>query len=293
MTSKPIGLIGAGLLGSAIAARLLEAGFRVVGYDIDPAKRIALEAAGALIAPDPSAVAANCDHVILSLPNSRIGAKVIEQIAPAFEAGSVVIDTTTGSPHDSQAAAALLEARGSGYMDASVGGSSKQTRNGDVIVMVGARPSDFAAASPVIAAFARRAFHLGPPGSGARMKLVFNMVLGLNRAVLGEALAFAECYELPGAQVLEVLKDGAAYSRVMDTKGAKMLTGEFSPPEARLAQHLKDVRLMLTEAESMGANTPLTQLHERLLSAAVEMGFDASDNSAVVEVFRKIPRRST
>ena len=287
MTTKPIGLIGAGLLGGAIAARLLEAGFRVIGYDTGQAKRTELEAAGALLAAGPSEIAAKCDRVILSLPNSHIASEVIGQMAPVLEPGSLVIDTTTGSPHDAEAAAETLEARGCGYMDASVGGSSKQTRAGEVVVMAGARPADFAAAGPIFATFARRTFHLGPPGAGARMKLVFNMVLGLNRAVLGEALAFSERYELPGAQVLEILKDGATYSKVMDTKGAKMLSCEFTPPEARLAQHLKDVRLMLKESQEIGANTPLTELHERLLSAAVEMGFEAADNSAVVEVFRK------
>ena len=92
---------------------------------------------------------------------------------------------------------------------------------------------------------------------------------------------------MPPAKVLEILQEGAAYSKVMDTKGTKMLTGTFTPPDARLAQHLKDVRLMLEESQGMGANIPFTELHERLLSAAVEMGFEAADNSAVVEVFRK------
>ena len=143
MTSKQIGLVGAGLLGGAIAARLLDAGFRVIGYDTDQTKRTELEAAGALLAVSPSEIAAKCDRVILSLPNSHIAAEVIEQMAPVLGTGSLVIDTTTGSPQDAEAAAALLEARGCGYMDASVGGSSKQTRAGDVVVMVGARPADF------------------------------------------------------------------------------------------------------------------------------------------------------
>ena len=288
MNEKPIGLIGVGLLGSAIAARLLNASFKVIGYDTDPAKRADLEAAGGLIAPGPAEIAANAKCILLSLPNSQIAAHVLEQIASAIKPGALVIDTTTGSPKDAESAASLLEARGASYMDASIGGSSKQTRAGDVVVMVGARAVDFERAAPIFAAFARRTFHLGGPGAGARMKLVFNMVLGLNRAVLAEALAFSEGYALPSDQVLEILKDSAAYSKVMDFKGAKMLNRTFTPPEARLAQHLKDVRLMLAESAEMGANTPLTELHEGLLQAAIEMGFEAADNSAVIEVFRKL-----
>jgi 3-hydroxyisobutyrate dehydrogenase-like beta-hydroxyacid dehydrogenase len=150
--------------------------------------------------------------------------------------------------------------------------------------MVGGEPGAFEQCRDLFDSFAGRAFHVGPCGSGARMKLVFNLVLGLNRAVLAEALSFAARYGVDPAAALDVLKAGAAYSKVMDIKGGKMLTGDFTP-EARLSQHLKDVRLILSAAEHCGAKVPLSEIHRALLEQAEAAGFGTLDNSAVIKAF--------
>jgi 3-hydroxyisobutyrate dehydrogenase-like beta-hydroxyacid dehydrogenase len=131
---------------------------------------------------------------------------------------------------------------------------------------------------------ARQWFHVGPWGSGARTKLVVNLVLGLNRAALAEGLAFARACGLDLPAVLDVLRSGAAYSRAMDTKGRKMIEGDFAP-EARLAQHLKDVRLILDAGRRSGATLPLSELHERLLAGQTDRGLGDLDNSAVIRAF--------
>ena len=118
-----------------------------------------------------------------------------------------------------------------------------------MLVIAGGEPGAIAACGDLFATFATQAFPVGPWGSGARMKLIVNLVLGLNRAVLAEGLALARACGLDPAAALEILRAGPAYSRVMDTKGTKMLSGDFTP-EARLAQHLKDVHLILTMAQA-------------------------------------------
>lgn len=125
-----------------------------------------------------------------------------------------------------------------------------------------------------------------PRGSGARMKLVVNLVLGLNRAVLAEGLAYAEHCGLDGEAALEVLRDSMAYSRIMDTKGEKMLKSEYSP-QARLSQHLKDVRLILDTGSSTGAKLPLSTLHGELLEQVESRGHGGEDNSAIMRYFRE------
>jgi 3-hydroxyisobutyrate dehydrogenase-like beta-hydroxyacid dehydrogenase len=121
------------------------------------------------------------------------------------------------------------------------------------------------------------------------MKLVTNLVLGLNRAALAEGLAFAESLGLDAAASLRVLRSSAAYSRVMDTKGEKMVQGEYTP-QARLSQHLKDVRLIRAAGTSAGAELPLSAAHKALLERAVEMGLGDLDNSAVIEAVRRLRR---
>ena len=117
------------------------------------------------------------------------------------------------------------------------------------------------------------------------MKLVLNLALGLQRAVLAEALEFARHSGIDPARALAILRSGPAYAKVMDIKGEKMLYGA-AEPEARLAQHWKDVRLMLECADRNGAFVPLTRLHDQLLASAVDSGWGAEDNSAIIRVFR-------
>ena len=152
--------------------------------------------------------------------------------------------------------------------------------------MVGGEAEAFRAAEELFRHFAKQWFHVGPWGSGARAKLVVNLVLGLNRAVLAEGLTFARHCGLDPGAMLDILKCGAAYSRVMDSKGHKMLDADFSP-EAKLSQHLKDVRLILEAGQRVGAVLPLSRLHENLLAGLEELGFGALDNCAVIKAFER------
>jgi 3-hydroxyisobutyrate dehydrogenase-like beta-hydroxyacid dehydrogenase len=119
------------------------------------------------------------------------------------------------------------------------------------------------------------------------MKLVVNLVLGLNRAVLAEGLSFAQACGIDPAVALEVLAAGPAFSRVMDAKGKKMIARDFEP-QARLSQHLKDVHLILAEAAKHNAKTPLSELHRALLEALDAAGFGGEDNAAIVRAFESM-----
>ena len=116
--------------------------------------------------------------------------------------------------------------------------------------------------------------------------MISNLVLGLNRAALAEGLAFAEALAVPSAAALEVLAGSMAYSRAMDTKGRKMVERDFTV-QARLAQHSKDVRLILGAAAKAGVKLPLSETHFRLLERAEAAGLGDHDNSAIIEVLRK------
>ncbi len=141
----------------------------------------------------------------------------------------------------------------------------------------------------IFSTFARRTWRIGGWGAGSKLKLAANLVVGLHRAVLAEALSFAEALGLDPELVLAILRDSAAYSRVMDVKGRKMLERDFAP-EARLSQHLKDVRLVLEAGREAGARLPLSELHRRLLEEAEAAGWGALDNSAIALVFRRPDR---
>ena len=282
---REIGVIGLGLLGSALADRLLQSGYTVLGYDLAAGARAALQAAGGQAADSALDAARQRPVLLLSLPNADVVAAVMAEIEPVLRSGHLIIDTTTGDPARSAALGESLARRGIGFLDATIAGSSAQARDGQVIVLAGGQPEPFALAREILASFSTAAFHVGPWGSGVRMKLVVNLVLGLNRAVLAEGLTLAKALELDPPGTLAILKASPAYSTVMDTKGDKMLARDYQP-QARLSQHLKDVRLILDAARRTNTPLPLSTVHEELLERAERAGWGQLDNSAVLEAFR-------
>ena len=291
MHERPIGLIGCGLLGSALAERMLAGGLKIIGFDRDPAACQRLKQLGGEAVQAAADVARRCTTLALCLPDSAIVRAVLGEVASDLAPDALIIDATTGDPDETAALAERLALRGIGYVDATIAGSSDQARRGEAVVVMGGRPGDVARAHLILDAWSSRQFHVGPPGSGARMKLVINLVLGLNRAVLAEGLSLAGACGIDPAAALDVLKSTPARSEVMETKGPKMVSGDFAPV-ARLAQHLKDVRLIRALARRHSANTPLSDVHEDLLQRAVELGLGDADNSAILRAISSSIHRS-
>lgn len=284
--NEPIALIGLGLLGSALATRLLQGGFSLFGFDPSTEAVEQFRELGGTPAESAAAAAKQARTVILSLPNSSIVETVIAEILDLAPGQRWIVDTTTGTPEISATLAERLGKLGMHYLDLTIAGSSRELLAGQVVGMIGGSNEDLAELQPMLATFARQSFALGKAGDAARMKLVTNMALGLHRAVLAETLVFADSQGFPAELAIEVLKSTSSYSRVMDIKGHKMVNGDFTP-DARLRQHLKDVKLMREEGQAAGLELPLTRLHDELLSQAVEEGWGDLDNSAVLRVLQK------
>ncbi len=282
-STDPIGIIGLGLVGSELALRLMAGGRAVIGYDINSDRLAELSQAGGSIAASAAEVLGACERILVSLPSHREVTDVFTRNSASLRRGMTVIDTTTGDPASSETIAATLRAQGVTYLDATISGSSRQVRDGSAVMMVGGDHVGFDACLDIFDLFADATFHTGPSGSGAKMKLVTNLVLGLNRAALAEGLAFAEGLSLDLDLVLKIMRRSPAYSRAMDVKGDKMIRREFSP-EARLSQHLKDVRLIVEAGLASGLPMSLSQAHRAILEHAEAEGFGELDNSAIIRV---------
>jgi 3-hydroxyisobutyrate dehydrogenase-like beta-hydroxyacid dehydrogenase len=291
-----VGLIGVGLVGSALAARLADAGFSVGAYDVNPSFREAIRGFPIRIASSASDAAASAPIILLALPDTSATETVIEDIAPGLLAGAILIDLSTNDPDRIASLATTLAARGIHVIDAPLSGSSAQIRAGNAVAIAGGDRRAFDDASAVFNAISRHAFHLGPSGSGHRAKLATNLLLGLNRAVLAEGLVFAEALGLDAASFLALARVTPAYSRAMDVKGEKMIAREYFPPESRIRQHRKDVALMLDAASRLGCALPLTEAHAALLDGAIAAGDGDLDSAAIVEELRRrcrVPARDT
>lgn len=284
---KPIGIVGLGLVGRAMAARLIAAGHRVYGYDIAPGARTAATALGVVVLDDAAAVARMADTVLLSLMTSEDRRALCwgpQHFAAALAPGSVLLDTTTADPADIVEDAARLSAQGVRLIDVCLSGSSAVIAAGQALALVGG-PDSTADYAWAVTPFTRKQFYFGAPGAGNRAKLIVNLVFGLNRLVLAEALGLARHSGFDLTTILDVLRAGETYSVAMDTKGPRMIAGVYEPAVARLAQHAKDVHLILAHARAVAAITPLSDVHSRLIDGLVARGCGDLDNAAIFKAY--------
>jgi L-threonate 2-dehydrogenase len=278
---SPVGMIGLGLMGTALAARLLDAGRPVIGFDIDPAMRKSF--AGELAASIED-VLARCRTVIVAVFN----ADQVEVVLDGFSKSGLadlVICTTTCAPHEIvklSNRAAQLQLR---FIEAPVSGTSAEVRAGSAMALIAGEDAAIEAAASVLETLCPRQTRVGQIGDAARTKLAINLVLQNNRAALAEGIAFAESMGLEGPSFLARLRESAAYSRVMDTKAGKMLARDFTP-QSHIAQTLKDAELILEEARRTKQHLPMTQVQAGLLRAAIALAGSGADSAAVIEAIR-------
>jgi L-threonate 2-dehydrogenase len=288
-----IGLIGAGLMGTAIAVRLRGAGLDVVAYDVDPAKRAAIRDKGARLAENVHKLAAECEIVVLAVFNTEQVEQVVEGpgsilgAIPPHPADRVVVCTSTCDPDRLAALAARVAPSGLHLLEVPVSGTSRQVAEGNGVGLVGGDPAVAERAAPVLDAICPRRSHIGPVGHGSRAKLAVNLVLGLNRAAMAEGLVFAERLGLDRAAFLEVLRGSAAYSQVMDVKGHFIAGRDYRQPQSRVDQSLKDFKLMLEQGAACGQELPFARLYVRMLQDCVEHGEAGWDNAAIAEAIAR------
>ncbi|MGC3986184.1 MAG: NAD(P)-dependent oxidoreductase [Pseudorhodoferax sp.] len=288
--AAPVGLVGLGLVGQAIAQRLRAAGIAVLGHDIRAEARAAFAAQGFEAADSARTLGERCDSVVLAVfdtggvVDSVEGADgLLSATAPRTQ---LLIDCSTGDPDKLQALAGRLAARGLGFVEAPLSGSSEQIAAGQATMLVGTDAATLARAAPLLDCIASTRVHVGGAGMGARAKLATNLVLGLNRAVLAEGMVFAERLGIAPAAFLELVLATPARSGAAEAKGRMMVEERFAP-QSRIRQHLKDVDLMLAAAAAEGQALPLSQAHATLMRAAIAAGDGELDNAAIVRQLRR------
>jgi 3-hydroxyisobutyrate dehydrogenase-like beta-hydroxyacid dehydrogenase len=269
-SERYVGLIGLGLVGRAIATRLMAAGYEVIGFDTQSA---ALASFTGRTAKNLSEVGEVAARVVLTVFDTSDVESVASELQP-----KLFIDCTTGDPRRVEALAARLAGAGTGYVEAPLSGSSEAIRRGEATMLVA---GDTAACEDLLAAISPKRYHVGRVGMAARAKLATNLVLGLNRAALAEGMAFAEAQGLSRSRFLELVRGSPAASAAATAKGDKMASGDFAP-ESRIRQHLKDVERIL----EYGKYLPLSEAHAKLLRDAVAAGDGELDNAAIIRRWR-------
>jgi 3-hydroxyisobutyrate dehydrogenase-like beta-hydroxyacid dehydrogenase len=286
--AERVGIVGMGLMGQAFIHNMRKSQFIIQGYDLDPKRMDDLKNEGGHPVDTPADAAKGVRCLITSLPNSGIVREAVlgkGGIVEGAEKGLCICDTTTSRPDDSQRLSKELAERGIKFLDSAVSGTSTMAKAGDLIIIAGGDKDDFEACRPIFAGFSRAAYYMGPAGSGARTKLVINLILSGNRLALAEGLVLGEKMGLGLDNLLEVLKDGACSSKTMVDKGPKMLQADYSK-QGQIKTALKDNRLMIEESQRLGAPLFMTGIFSQLLQAAYEKGYGEKDSVAFIEVLR-------
>lgn len=286
-----IGLIGLGVMGSAIGALLISSGARVCGYDIAGPRREQLRAAGGRIARSPAEVARHCPVVLTSLATAAAlhdvigGPQGLATARPA--AGRLLIELSTLALADKECGARALQKRGWAVADVPLSGTGAQARNGDLAAFISAdHAADRARAARVVRRFTRSQHDVGQFGNGSKFKYVANLLVAIHNVAAAEAIVLAERARLNLDQVLAAVADGAGQSRMLTIRGPLMAARSYDEASVRLEVFLKDIRLIGEFAASAGAPTPLLEACQVVYQAALADGRSRQDTACVAEVLR-------
>jgi 3-hydroxyisobutyrate dehydrogenase-like beta-hydroxyacid dehydrogenase len=279
-----VGLVGLGLLGSAVASRLRGAGHEVVGYDVVPERMQALAGLGGKPAGSASAVARGAEMVCTLLPSLATAESAIlgvDGVLAGARPGQVVVQMSTISPALTRRLASEVAARGVDFLDCPISGTSGQVARGEGVILVGGDGAVFRRWRPVLESLLPRALHVGAAGQAMYLKLVANLLIALHSAAAAEALSMARAGGLDPQLALDVLCASAATSRMLEVRGPLIVRNEF-PAQMKLELFMKDLHLIQEAAGAAGAPLPLTDVAERLYDAAQRAGHGAEDLSVVV-----------
>jgi putative dehydrogenase len=278
-----VGMVGLGIMGSAMSRHLLAAGHAVLGYDVDAERLRELERAGGTVVSSPGAAAGPADVLITSLSSSEAALDVCTELAAGAPEGLVVVETST-LPHEVKDRCRELVGRvGVELLDCPISGTGAQALVRDVVVYGSGEEAAFERARPVLEAFSRSVRYLGAFGSGSTMKLVANLLVAVHNAATAEAFALGEAAGLDAQQIYDTIRDGAGNSVIFEKRGQLMVDRTYRPATAKISMFVKDTGLIADFAGRLGLELPVLDATRPLYDRAVACGLADADAAALLE----------
>ena len=290
MTVENVGFIGLGIMGGGMARNLLKAGFNVCVWNRSPERMQPLLEAGASAGDVPADVATRSEITVVCVSDTPDVQKVIlgeRGVIEGAAAGSLVIDTSTISPHATREIAAALAEKSIHMLDAPISGGSEGAAQGTLSIMVGGDSEQFERAQPVFQAMGRTITHVGPQGAGQTVKLVNQILVVINALAVSEALLFAQAGGLDLKKTLDAVSQGAAGSWMLSYRGPQMIERDWRPGFTIDLQQ-KDLRLALEAAEQFGAPVIGTGLVSQLYRTLQAQGLGEDGNHALVRALENL-----
>jgi L-threonate 2-dehydrogenase len=275
---RSVGLVGLGIMGSAMSANLVKAGFDVRGYDIVASRRAALKRAGGT--PVSSISRLNSEIIITSLPS----AEALHAVAELLKGKRIVVETSTLPIEDKVKARHTLKRKGITLLDCPLSGTGAQARTGDLVVFGSGDRKAFTAAQAIFPGFSRANHYLGEFGNGSKMKYVANLMVAIHNVSAAEAFVLGMKAGLTPQMIYDVQANGAGTSRMFQVRGPMMVKGRYDDVTMKNEVWQKDMKIIGEFAASLGVPTPLFNASAAVYSGAMAQGYGKLDTGAVCAV---------
>jgi 3-hydroxyisobutyrate dehydrogenase-like beta-hydroxyacid dehydrogenase len=287
---KAVGVIGVGAMGMGVARALLARGFPVFVRDIVAAREAEAVANGARACRSPAEMARQCERIVTLVVNARQTREILfaeDGAVRGMERGGVVMMCSTIAPTDAAAIADQLARHDLAMLDAPVSGGPARAEAGTLSMMAAGSDAAFERAADVLAATATKLFRVGPRcGDGSKVKIVNNMLAGVNLAAGCEAMALGERLGLDTGMLYEVICASSGASWMFANRMKRALAEDWEPrAAARILT--KDLQLLLDTAEAAGFNAEIARVAHAVFEDTVESGFGSEDDAAVLKRYRK------
>ena len=284
---KTVGIIGLGIMGGAIARNLVERGWRVIGFDADPAKCAELAEADVVIVETVAHVIHNAPIVMTSLPSPAAVQSVAKAIADSGEPQRIVVELSTLTLADKLQFEAAMKEAGHIALDCPLSGTGAQAKMRDLIVYASGDSTAIAQCGQLFADFAKQSADLGVYGNGSRMKFIANHLVAIHNVAAAEAMILAERAGLDPKLVVEMVGPGAGGSRMFQMRAPMMVEGKYEPATMKISTWKKDMAIIAEFADDIGVETPMFTLTQPVYAQAMTMGLGDQDTASVFEVLKK------
>jgi 3-hydroxyisobutyrate dehydrogenase-like beta-hydroxyacid dehydrogenase len=274
-------------MGGSFARNLLKAGWRVVGTDIDPARRRELAKAGVEIAKDTAALAAAVPTIITSLPKPEALLATAKGIATAGLSRRVIVEASTFTIEDKQKAEKVLRTAGHVLLDCPVSGTGSQAATGDLVIYASGDRKAIKALQPMLAGFSRKTYDVGPFGNGSKMKYVANLLVAINNVASAEAMVLGMKAGLDPQTIFEMIQSGAGNSRVFELRAPMMVKNRYDEATMKCSVWQKDMDVIGAFAKKVRVPTPLFSATLPVYAAALKQGHGNDDTAAVCAVMER------
>ena len=285
-----VGVIGLGIMGGAFVKNLVKAGWHVVGYDTNAARRREAKRAGAAIARNAAELAAAVPTILTSLPKPEALADTVRKIAAAKLKRKLLVEMSTFKISDKEKAAAVLHKAGHQMIDCPVSGTGSQARNRDLVFYASGDSKLIAKIRPLLSAFGRGVFNVGPFGNGSRMKYVANLLVAINNVASAEAMVLGMKAGLDPRMIVDLITAGAGNSRVFELRAPMMAKGRYDDVTMKISVWDKDMQVIGDYARKIRVPTPIFNATKGIYIKAMKSGLGGRDTAAVCAVLERMAK---